>query len=304
MATPGLLADVNIQGHVKVLLRVLESSEWAELWRSLQAPVHITSARKLVTPRLHCCLSFRPSSGRRGGGRKGVFRPLECGGRRRFLSFFWLCVCPQKERPKAKAAETAALQRANVTFSFPPTPRKKETDRHDRFLSFFWLCVCPPKRKAKGQSGGDRRTPKGERHPFLSPDPRKKRNRTPRCGIAQPRSASEGNPKNPRPAASGWCDDLARRGNTFADVGLSRDAKDVEVWRLCQERQLLLVTANRNKEGDDSLEATIQTENTATSLPVLTLADAEKIRHSRTYAEQVVLRLLEYLVVSYLSCRL
>jgi len=95
---------------------------------------------------------------------------------------------------------------------------------------------------------------------------------------------------------------LQATAHTFADVGLSRDAKDVEVWRLCQERQLLLVTANRNNEGADSLEATIQTANTATSLPVLTLADAEKIRHSRTYAEQVALRLLEYLTDSE-NCR-
>ncbi len=83
---------------------------------------------------------------------------------------------------------------------------------------------------------------------------------------------------------------------TFAGVGLARDAPDAEVWRLCQERQLLLVTANRNRESEDSLEATLQREQTADSLPVLTLADPEQVRHSRAYAERVAARLLEYLI--------
>ena len=55
-----------------------------------------------------------------------------------FFLFFWLCVCPRKERPKAKAAETAALQRANdATLSFPRSPQKKKqsaTMRHRRSI--------------------------------------------------------------------------------------------------------------------------------------------------------------------------
>src|SRR5436305_17643 len=34
---------------------------------------------------------------------------------------------------------------------------------------------------------------------------------------------------------------------TFAEVGLEPHAGDAVVWRLCQERQLILLTANRNK---------------------------------------------------------
>jgi hypothetical protein len=82
---------------------------------------------------------------------------------------------------------------------------------------------------------------------------------------------------------------------TFAEVGLDRRAPDVEVWRLCQQRGLFLVTGNRNHDGEDSLEATIQRENTAESLPVFTLADPERVRHSRAYAEQAAVRLLDYL---------
>ncbi|HKI37365.1 MAG TPA: hypothetical protein VKA46_36260 [Gemmataceae bacterium] len=78
---------------------------------------------------------------------------------------------------------------------------------------------------------------------------------------------------------------LALSVYTFADVGLVGKTPDDVIWRLCQQRELVLVTANRNKDGPDSLEATIQNENTPRSLPVLTLADSEGVRHSRSYAE-------------------
>jgi hypothetical protein len=83
---------------------------------------------------------------------------------------------------------------------------------------------------------------------------------------------------------------------TFAGVGLAGSAPDAEVWRTCQREQLVLVTANRNDDGSDSLEATIRTENTSDSLPVLTVADADRVLHSREYAERVVAKLMEYLV--------
>jgi hypothetical protein len=82
---------------------------------------------------------------------------------------------------------------------------------------------------------------------------------------------------------------------TFAEVGLPREASDRTIWRLCQERELILLTANRNKQGEDSLEAVLQAENTPQSLPVFTLADAEAMRHSKTYAERVAAQALEYL---------
>jgi len=82
----------------------------------------------------------------------------------------------------------------------------------------------------------------------------------------------------------------------FADLSLAANTSDVVIWRLCQQRQLLLITANRNKEGLDSLEATIQNENTPSSLPVFTLADSEHIRHSKSYRERVADKLMEYLV--------
>ena len=82
---------------------------------------------------------------------------------------------------------------------------------------------------------------------------------------------------------------------TFADLSLPTSAPDAEIWQTCQDRELLLLTGNRNQDGPDSLEATIRARNTASSLPVLTIADPEAVRHSRTYAEQAVERLLAYL---------
>lgn len=82
---------------------------------------------------------------------------------------------------------------------------------------------------------------------------------------------------------------------TLAELGLRDTAPDVDVWRSCQREALVLITANRNNDGPDSLEATIRAENTLDSLPVLTLGDAEEVLHNREYAERVVESLMEYL---------
>jgi predicted nuclease of predicted toxin-antitoxin system len=82
---------------------------------------------------------------------------------------------------------------------------------------------------------------------------------------------------------------------TLADLGLAVNTSDAEVWRVCQTRGLILITGNRNHDGPDSLNATIQTEGTPDSLPVMTVADALTLRDSREYAERVIERLLEYL---------
>jgi hypothetical protein len=83
---------------------------------------------------------------------------------------------------------------------------------------------------------------------------------------------------------------------TFASVGLPRNVSDADLWRTCQQRDLILVTGNRNREGADSLEATIRANNTLTSLPVLTLASPKRILIDRAYAERVAERILDYLV--------
>jgi hypothetical protein len=82
----------------------------------------------------------------------------------------------------------------------------------------------------------------------------------------------------------------------FEQVGLDRTATDDMVWRLCQENGYYLLTANRNRQSDDSLQATIQREGTPESLPVFTFADADRIYQSAAYLDEVVESLLEYLL--------
>ncbi len=95
-----------------------------------------------------------------------------------------------------------------------------------------------------------------------------------------------------------WCevwDTLNLRIYTLPDIGLDTSAPDPTIWQECQARQFVLVTANRNDDGPDSLETTIRDQNTASSLPVITLADAKRIQHDRDYANRVAVKLLQYL---------
>jgi hypothetical protein len=82
---------------------------------------------------------------------------------------------------------------------------------------------------------------------------------------------------------------------SFADLGLQADASDRAVWETCQRAQVILLTANRNDAGPDSLEATIQQHNTTESLPVFTLANDQRVLRDHRYAEAVADRLLEFL---------
>ncbi|MGH7140160.1 MAG: DUF5615 family PIN-like protein [Pirellulales bacterium] len=88
---------------------------------------------------------------------------------------------------------------------------------------------------------------------------------------------------------------LGIRYATFEAIGLTADAADDVVWQACQDNGYVLVTSNRNQKGANSLEATIRDRTACDSLPVLTLADAERFRNDREYAELVVASLLEIL---------
>ena len=83
---------------------------------------------------------------------------------------------------------------------------------------------------------------------------------------------------------------------SFERLGLPYNMSDHDLWQLCQQREIVLLTANRNDEGPDSLEATIRTLNTPSSLPVLIIADPELVLASRDYAERVAVQALEYLL--------
>ena len=92
------------------------------------------------------------------------------------------------------------------------------------------------------------------------------------------------------------CDHLAIQLLHIEQAGLDRAAKDDVVWRFCQQQGCYLLTANRNFEADVSLEATIRREDIPQSLPVFTLADADRSYQSSAYLDEVVESLLEYLL--------
>ncbi len=81
---------------------------------------------------------------------------------------------------------------------------------------------------------------------------------------------------------------------TFERLGIGEDASDSDVWQICQQREIVLVTGNRNAESEDSLEQTIRRLGGSTSLPVLTIGDANRLMNDRQYAEDVAARLLDY----------
>ncbi len=98
---------------------------------------------------------------------------------------------------------------------------------------------------------------------------------------------------------SGWRSEIWQAVNAeilnFRDLSLSATTEDREIWIACQHANAVLVTTNRNKDGESSLETTIRELNAVDSLPVLTLADADKILADGEYAKFVADRMLEYL---------
>ena len=84
----------------------------------------------------------------------------------------------------------------------------------------------------------------------------------------------------------------------FEDVGLNRHDSDVIVWRFCQEHGYWLLTANRNKHDNESLEAVIHQEGTVNSIPVLTLANAPRMLISTAYLDKIIDKLLNILFSS------
>jgi hypothetical protein len=95
----------------------------------------------------------------------------------------------------------------------------------------------------------------------------------------------------------GWIDMIPMRLARFEDVGLARDSTDRDVWHFVQVQGMLLLTANRNMDGEDSLEQTIRNENRAQSLPVITISKIDQMVES-SYRVRCAIRLAE--IVLYL----
>lgn len=95
--------------------------------------------------------------------------------------------------------------------------------------------------------------------------------------------------------ASGWLDLAPIQLRTFEDIGLPADSNDRVVWRFAQTNGMLLLTANRNAKGEDSLEQVIREENQPTSFPIITIGDPERVNEF-DYRELCVERLVEIVI--------
>jgi len=93
-------------------------------------------------------------------------------------------------------------------------------------------------------------------------------------------------------AAEGWLELFPLGLAMFEKTGLPLDSSDRTVWRFAQAKGMLLLTNNRNMRGEDSLEQTLRDENTATSWPVLTIGNVERLRE-RVYRQRCATRLVE-----------
>lgn len=92
----------------------------------------------------------------------------------------------------------------------------------------------------------------------------------------------------------GYLEWISMELKLFEDVGLPMNADDETAWRFCQEQGYILLTGNRTaKHGQESLEMTIRRLVTATSLPVVTIGDLERVLKDKTYCERCAHRLAE-----------
>jgi Tfp pilus assembly ATPase PilU len=89
---------------------------------------------------------------------------------------------------------------------------------------------------------------------------------------------------------------LACKVDSFEGLGLPHETADAEVWRLCQERGIVLITGNGNAEGPTSLEMAIRNLGSDKSLPVITISDPKRLLRDRDYAQAATARLLQDLI--------
>lgn len=95
-------------------------------------------------------------------------------------------------------------------------------------------------------------------------------------------------------AAEGWLELMPIRFVEFEEVGLLENSSDRLVWQVAQTTQMIILTANRNMKGNDSLERVIREDNTAISLPVVTIGNKERL-DEQNYRGRCAIRLVEIL---------
>ena len=93
----------------------------------------------------------------------------------------------------------------------------------------------------------------------------------------------------------GWVELLQLQFLYFSETALQADSDDTTIWRYVQGVGALLLTSNRNRQDDTSLQATIERENYPAALPVLTLSHPERL-WVPAYRLQVALKIAEIII--------
>jgi hypothetical protein len=93
--------------------------------------------------------------------------------------------------------------------------------------------------------------------------------------------------------SGGWLDWVSIRFITFDEMKLPISIDDRVVWQLAQSNQMILLTANRSMKGANSLEQVMREEITSTSLPVITIGNADRLLNDPEYRERCATRLVE-----------
>jgi len=94
---------------------------------------------------------------------------------------------------------------------------------------------------------------------------------------------------------TGWDRHLTISFKRFRDFGLPDNTTDQDVWRFVQQQGFLLITNNRNRDGDTSLQATLERENRIDSLPVITVSDKDSLKLSN-YRQRVITTLVRIII--------
>jgi len=94
---------------------------------------------------------------------------------------------------------------------------------------------------------------------------------------------------------TGWDQDLSVEFKRLRDLNLPDDSTDREIWHLVQRESLLLITNNRNRDDENSLQTVIERETTPHSIPVLTISDQAKLVVPE-YRQQVADRLAAVII--------
>ena len=83
---------------------------------------------------------------------------------------------------------------------------------------------------------------------------------------------------------------------TFSELGIDPETLDRSVWNYCQAQGWVLLTDNRNHDGEDSLQATLDDSWVVGCYPIVTIGDKYAFENDPLYAAQVAFELADLLI--------